>query len=268
MFSDSHMHTSFSADSKAEPQEMVEAAIARGMRSICFTDHHDIDFVSDAYLLDAERYMEKMTSLAQQYRGRIDIRIGVEVGMQPHLHDEVLKFVESRPFDFVIGSLHMVGGLDPYYRDTIPFSDEELYARYFEETLACVRNIEGVQALGHLDYAVRYGYEKEKSYHLETHREVIDAILEELIKRDIALEVNTAGFKAGLPFPNPHPDIIRRYISLGGELVTLGADAHRPEHVGYAYDRIGELLRDCGVKRIAEFTGKKPEFVPVDNEMS
>ena len=80
----------------------------------------------------------------------------------------------------------------------------------------------------HLDYIVRYGRSIE-SYSYSTFSDLIDEILRELIDRGKGLELNMAGYKYGLGFGHPHPDILKRYRELGGEIVTVGSDGHRPE---------------------------------------
>ena len=93
--------------------------------------------------------------------------------------------------------------------------------------------------LGHLDYVVRYGIEQEKEYSYRKFADEIDEILKILIKRGKGLEINMAGLKYGLPFAHPHPDILKRYRELGGEIITVGSDAHRPEHIAYEFAKIG-----------------------------
>ena len=80
-----------------------------------------------------------------------------------------------------------------------------------------------------------------------------------LISHQIALEVNTAGLRM-LGFTNPHPDVIRRYREMGGELITVGSDGHVPEYLGYGFDRLPELLSDCGFDSYTVFRKGKPEF--------
>ena len=110
-----------------------------------------------------------------------------------------------------------------------------------------------------LDYAVRYGKEKDRYYSYERFSQEIDAILQYLISHQIALEVNTAGLRM-LGFTNPHPDVIRRYREMGGELITVGSDGHVPEYLGYGFDRLPELLSDCGFDSYTVFRKGKPEF--------
>ena len=76
--------------------------------------------------------------------------------------------------------------------------------------------------------------------------DILDAVLKTLIEKQIGLECNTAGFKYGLGHPNPTEEILRRYRELGGELLTLGSDAHQPKHLAYDFARAGELLKTCG----------------------
>ena len=84
-----------------------------------------------------------------------------------------------------------------------------------------------------------------------------------MIHKGIALEVNSGGLKYGLGFPNPHPDILRRYRQLGGEMVTVGSDAHRPEQVGYGFDTLPGLLWEAGFGYVTLFREGKPEFVKI-----
>ena len=111
---------------------------------------------------------------------------------------------------------------------------------------------------------MRYGYEKDRFYSYEKFRDVLDEILSCLISRDIALEVNTAGFRKGLGFPNPHPDILWRYRDLGGEKVTIGSDAHMPQHVGADFKAAAELLQALGFRYLTLFHGKEESRIPLD----
>lgn len=263
MINDWHVHTRFSTDSKADPDAVIRKAISQGLDKICITDHYDMDYPGGGFIFDPEEYWKPMEQLREKYAGKIDVRIGVEMGLKPELsHGErVYRFLNKYPFDYAIGSVHLVDGKDPYDRDQIDLSDEELYQRYFEMVLENVRKPRGYQALGHLDYVVRYGYSKAEHYSYERYEDVIDSILMEIINRGIALEINTAGLRYGLGFTNPHPDIIRRYHNLGGELITVGSDAHRPEDVGYGFDQVKDLLLNIGIHYITEYRQKKPVMV-------
>jgi len=164
----------------------------------------------------------------------------------------------------VIGSVHLVNGSDPYFGELFrELGDEEGYRETWRQTVQNVRQIGDFDVLGHLDYVVRYGIEQEKEYSYRKFADEIDEILKILIERGKGLEVNTAGLKYGLPFAHPHPDILKRYRELGGEIITVGSDAHRPEHIAYEFAKIAEILQECGFRYYAEYRNRHPEFYPI-----
>lgn len=265
--SDCHMHTEFSTDSDAPVRDMLEEAVRRGMDGVCVTDHLDLDFPEDeglgpdAFQLDLDRYFRTLTSLREEYRGRLDVRIGVELGLQEHLGKAYRDIAREHPFDFIIGSLHLVRGTDPYNREIFrEHTDAEVYREAFLETAQCLDAVEDFDALGHLDYVVRYGARKEEAYSYQRFADEIDGILKRLIASGKGLEMNMGGIRCGLGFPNPHPDVLKRYRELGGEIVTVGADAHRPEHIALAFREGADILRECGFRYYAEYIGRKPVF--------
>ena len=264
---DAHMHTRFSEDSDASVHSMLDAAVNKGMQAVCITDHLDKDFPetpdfpAGAFMFDLDEYFSRLTQLKTEYQKKLEVRIGVEIGLQPHLGEYYKELTEKYPFDFVIGSIHLIHGQDPYYRGFFEGrSDEEAYHEAFEVTVENLKKIDSFDSLGHLDYVVRYGAHQAEEYSYRKYAEEIDEILKHLISHGKGLEMNMAGMKYGLGFPNPHPDVIRRYKELGGEIVTIGADAHRPEHVAFDFDKAGEILISCGFSYYAEFKGRKPIF--------
>ena len=110
---------------------------------------------------------------------------------------------------------------------------------------------------------VRYHPEKNRYSDYREHLEIIDEILKLLIRLGKGIELNTAGYKYGLGHPNPGEDILKRYRALGGEIITTGSDAHKPEHMAYCFDRLGSLLKSCGFSHYTVFRNRKPEFIPL-----
>lgn len=264
---DYHMHTSISTDGEAEPAEMVKAAIGKGMQTVCITDHLDVEypFYEDmgehAFCFNVDSYFQELEELREQFRGQIEIRIGVELGLQPHLAEECRRVTEKYPFDFVIGSVHMVRHTDPYYGEIFQDqSDADAYRETFQETIDILNKITSFDVLGHLDYIVRYGKHKEKEYSYEAFAPYLDEILNKIIQNGKGIELNTAGWKYGLGFCHPHPAVIKRYRELGGEIITVGADSHRPEQVAYHFPEASRVLEECGFRYYAEYQGRKPIF--------
>ena len=81
------MHCCFSGDSSSSPESMAEASIKKGLTGICFTDHLDYDYPKEPglFLLDLSLYEKKIHALQKEYKGRLDILYGIELGLQPHL---------------------------------------------------------------------------------------------------------------------------------------------------------------------------------------
>ena len=262
MLWDTHMHCRFSGDSETEPEDMVKAAIQKGLSGICFTDHQDFDYreTPGMFDLDCAAYQKAIGSLQEKYD--FPILWGIEIGLQPHTVSDNLAVTESYPFDFVIGSSHCVRCIDVYY-DTFfnGRNEDDAYREYFESILANIDSGADFDVYGHLDYIVRYGPNKNQFYSYEKYCDVIDEILRRLIAHGKGIELNTAGFKYGLGHPNPTEAILKRYLALGGEIVTLGADAHKPEHVAYDFAKVPQILKDAGFSYYTVFKKRKPEFI-------
>ena len=265
MRADVHMHCGFSNDSETRPEDMVESAIAKGLSVICFTDHYDKDNLDwgDEAIFDVESYFQKMIALQEEYRDRIDIRIGAEIGMQPYLAEYYQNFMAQHPFDFVIGSVHSVLERDVALDFFQKHSDPEGYKIYFEEMLQDVQKIKSYDVLGHLDYIVRYSNQGSKGFNLNDYMDIIEEILKQVIAHGKGIEMNMSGLKYGLGAPHPQPEIIKRYRELGGEIITVGADGHIPEHIAYDYHLADDILKSCGFKYYTEFKGRKPVFVKI-----
>ena len=262
---DIHTHTSFSTDSDTPMEDMIQAAVGLGLETLCFTEHMDKDYpVEGAFLLDTDPYMEKFLELKDKYEGKIRLLFGVELGLLPHLADWHASYVNQYPFDHIIGSEHNPKNRDPYYPSFFEGrTEQEAYTEYFEETMKNLEVFSDFDSLGHMDYVVRYGPNTNKEYSYKKYSRVIDPILEFIVDKGIALEVNAGGYKKGLGEPNPCKDIILRYKEIGGELVTIGSDAHSPEFLCYDFPRIEALLLDCGFKYHTVFIGRKPELYPL-----
>ena len=112
---DMHMHTWFSTDSEARPRDMADEAVRKGLKTICFTDHFDKDDLEwgEEGIFDVDAYFVEMQKLQEEYAGKLNIRIGIELGLRTYLKDYYEELTKKYPFDFVIGSVHNV----PYKKD-------------------------------------------------------------------------------------------------------------------------------------------------------
>lgn len=265
---DCHLHTQFSTDSEAPMKSMIEAAIEKGLRTVCFTEHLDYDYPPEdgkegppIFLVDMPAYQKTLFELRELYRGKIEVLFGIEIGMMPYLGERCEAFVRSWPFDFVIASSHLVEGRDPYNPSFFEgISEEEAYADYFRTIPANVKAFSAFHTYAHLDYVVRYGPHRNERYSYEKYREQLEPALRLLIESGKALEVNTGGYRYGLGQPNPHLDVLRAYRELGGELITIGSDAHAPADVAREFALLSELLPSLGFAHYAVYKNGAPEL--------
>ncbi len=265
---DFHTHTSFSTDSKASPESMIERAIALGLKTYCITDHMDYFFPEHndqgftEFVFDPDLYFETLTALRKKYRGKLDLRIGIELGLrdEPDVRNKNKKLcdalVNSYPFDFVIGSTHVIDHFDPYYRERWGGrSADDIVRIYFESVLYSVTHYDCFNTYGHLDYILRYVPEG-VTIDMTKYEYLTDAILTELIKRGKCLEVNTSRFARGGAL-NPSTTLLARYRELGGTSITIGSDAHKPERVGGKFEEIPAILKDLGFREYSVFRKRK-----------
>ncbi len=267
---DYHLHTSFSSDSKESMEAMIRRALDIGLTEICFTEHRDIDYPvpeddpSLTFDLDVKAYEEKVRAMQEKYAGLIKIRFGVECGLQPHIVEENKAFVASAPFDFVLGSQHICNHQDPYNAEYFEGrSDAECYREFFEEIYRNIKLFDDFDVAAHLDYVVRVGKQKDRDYIYEDHRELFREILSYLISHGKGIEINTAGIRYGLKEPNPCTAMVRDYKELGGEILTIGSDAHKAADMATHYQKVSSILEECGFRYITLFENRKPTFVPL-----
>lgn len=267
IIADMHTHSHFSGDCKATMDEMVSEAIKKGLKYYAITEHHDIEFPECGidFELNTESYIRHITSYKEKMPKDFELLIGMEYGMQPHLVGILDEMTERYPFDFIIGSNHLAAnGKDPYQADYYDgLTRNQGYMLYFEAILASVTHFDSFDTLGHMDYVNRYWRKDDiKIYNYSEFADIIDAILRTLIRKDKALEVNTMGNKHKLNGPNPSYEVLSRYFELGGELLTIGSDAHTPGNIGYYFDETEAKLREIGFKSYTVFKKRQPIQIP------
>ena len=263
---DCHMHSSFSADSDTPMEVMIHRAVETGLQGITFTEHLDPDYPVTPdnldFSLDIPAYKEKLAELSDMYKDKIQVRFGIELGLQMHLGEYFDSLLSQTPFDFVIGSSHLVHGYDPYYPEFFEGRKEFLwYMEYFESIRENISAYDGFAVYGHIDYVVRYGSNKNREYSYGRYKDILDEILKKLISMGKGIELNTGGYHYGLGEPNPCTAVIRRYRELGGEIITIGADAHTPDKIACAFDKAASVLEACGFRYYTIFKDRKPEFI-------
>ncbi len=253
---DYHVHTTVSFDGKATALEMATAARDRGIRELCFTDHMDYTPEMDM-VFDLDAYAAAYDHL--EVPGLL-IRRGVEYGLTPDNREQLALDLQKRPFDFVLGSVHLVDGVDvymaPYWADKTP---QEAVDRFLEETLKAVTVHTDYDVLGHLTFISKARANPTHALlRYEYHREIFDEILHQLVRHGKGMELNTSGIeRCGGPLPTL--DFFRRFKELGGEIVTVGSDAHDTRRAGqFTHEMVRELKEIFG--HVCTFENRQPIF--------
>lgn len=269
---DSHIHSEFSSDSSAPLDSIIQKAIQLGIPKICLTDHHDIDFPINPedgfdFQLDFDSYFAAINEIRHRYGDRIDVRSGVELGLMNTVAGKARDIADKykNELDFIIGSSHLVRGLDPYYPAYYEGRTEiEGIRDYFESILDNVTLIDDFDVYGHLDYVVRYCPSGEKIFRMSDYKEVFEQIFKKIIPKGKGIEINTGSLYKNMSYAHPHMDILKLYKDMGGEIITVGSDAHKPEYLCYDFETYArDALASLGYKYYCTFKNRKPEFNPL-----
>ena len=273
MFADYHVHTEFSDDSRYPMEDVIRDAVKMGMDEICITDHVDygvkVDWDCGQEIqyrkgdplanVDYPRYMEKIRALKEEYQGKITIRTGMEFGVQMHTIPEFEALFARYPFDFIILSIHQVEDKEFWTQDFQRGRTQKEYnERYYQEMLDVVKAYKNYSVLGHLDLIKRY--DEAGIYPFENVKPMIEDILKIVIADGKGIELNTSFHRYGLSDSMPSREILKLYRELGGEIITIGSDSHKPEHLGAYIDEGHEILKSLGYKQFCTFENMKPIF--------
>ena len=262
---DCHTHSHFSPDSHMSADEAIQAAINAGLGGITLTDHVDLDYPRHApHLFDYKERYNLVSALRGHYKGIIKIFLGIELGFQPQVRSESAEIVRSNDFDLVLNSTHVVDYVDVCNRPlNESWTQEQVYRRYLSAILESVSTFNDFDVVGHIGFITRYVSYADPSLRYVDYADLLDSILRTVIQKGKGIEVNTAGYAYGLNTPHPGYDVLARYKELGGEILTLGSDAHTPEQISDHFPMVIQKLRAIGFTAVTYFEKRKPVFVDI-----
>jgi len=265
MLPDYHLHSRASVDSRMEMDVACAEAIRLGLNELCFTEHVDlVPEDPDAGYFDPDTYFAEIRRCREQFAGLLTIRAGIEVGESHRVRALQGSLTGRYPFDFVIGSLHWVGSettMKPEYFDNK--TRRQAYETYFTELLALV-HAGDFDVLGHLDVPKRYEFPLHGSFDSAEFAEEIRAVLAACVSRGVGIELNTGSMRRTDGDPSPSPEVLGWYRELGGGILTLGSDAHRPQHIAHEFSRARDMIRAAGFTHLTTFERRQPMFVAID----
>lgn len=261
---DYHLHSNLSSGGRSSLFALCRRAAALGFSAIAFTENADFDPANGAPLFPADdSYRHQIQRAREEFGEKLAITMGLEVSFQRRCRPSIARFLAEQNLDFVIGSVHSVDGKDV---ETDEFfagrSEAQAYKIYFEELLEAVET--GLfDAIGHLDLVKLRGAALYGPFDPDKHRPLLEPLLAEIIKRNIALEINSAGLRGPARETLPGPQTLRLYRALGGDAVTIGSDAHDVEELGFGIEQAAAVLRAEGFKSANLYKSRKPHPVPL-----
>lgn len=258
---DLHNHSRFSFDSKTDMEDIIKSAIDNKLDYIAITDHLDLKSPDEDYsdILDISSYFKEIDRLKKIYNNDIDILSAVEIGLDENLSKTYEDIIDNWDYDFVLGSIHSIGGkdliMDNLYKK---YDTDDFYKLYYSHMQKMVEDNGVFDILGHLDYIDRYFPNKEEILPIENYFEYIEPIFKSLISRFKGIEINTASFRNNLDYYHPKISALQLYKSLGGEIITIGSDGHISEDIGFKiYDAI-RMLKGEGFNKVHIFKDRLP----------
>jgi len=269
MTADYHIHTGMCPHAEGDAREYVERAIGLGMSEMGFAEHlpflagwrplHDLTDDWAMGLDEVEDYVSQVQTLAREYAADLRILVGIEADYIEETLDETAAVLASYQFDYVIGSIHIVGDRfafdHPEMRDRLPeYGLERIYLESLE--LAERAAASGLfDIIGHLDHAKKLGPRPSDDAAVTA---AASAALRAVAAAGIALELNTAGLRKPVAEAYPAPGLLAEARALGIPL-TFGSDAHRPAEVGWAFDEAAVTAREAGYAATLRLAGGRPE---------
>ena len=256
---DSHLHTMNSFDAKGTLLDKANFAKGVGVERLCVTDHFEC------------QNPEKWTAVSKMKRDYeaqkamndtgVELYFGIELGsvnLRPDVAEEVIK---EGDFDMVIGSLHVLE--DCVSIGKIDYASKDIHS-YIDRYLKCLEDIVNYgdfDTLAHINMTVRYAAMQGVALSMEPYYDRLYKMFKTMVQREKALEINMSSVYSPLEAPLPTADVLKLYKEAGGELLTVGSDAHLVEHVGRGVEDAYNYAKEAGFDKITVYARRKPEFI-------
>lgn len=280
MLADYHVHCAYSDDSEELMETQILKGISLGLNEICFTDHVDYGFKRDwndprgmryrsenkpLNNVDYPNYFTELKRMGLKYSGLIDVKSGLEFGIQTSTVSKYkdLFSIYKNNLDFIILSIHQINGKEFANREfQCEYTQKEYYDKYYNELYQSMKLFKQYSVLGHLDLLCRY--DLDNPYPFENVEDIIAEILKLAIKDNKGLEINTSSWKFGMSDTLPSNNILKLYKDLGGEIITVGSDAHSSLYLGSHIKDALNIIKSIGFNSVCTFEKMVPTFHKID----
>lgn len=265
LFADMHTHSENSHDSICKTEDMCVSQLNKGTQIFAVTDHFDTaSFMNYDVFTPIKKACKTACELSEKYKGELLVLRGIEISEGFWYPEIYKKAICMEEYDVVIGSVHLVRYKDlTYAYSKIDFSSlsnqtiTEYIDAYFDDVLTLIKTTD-FDILAHLTCPLRYIKGKYKiDVDMLKYEKKTEKILGEIIKKGIALEVNTSSFDLLGTFM-PSVGILKKYYDMGGYLITLGSDAHTFDNASKNFDEAVKEIKKTGFKNIYYYKNRKP----------
>ncbi len=255
---DYHMHTPLCGHASGQPEEYASHALEMGLKEIGFSDHAPfivkplpgITMKMDELPL----YHKMIEDVRTQFKGRLEIRIGIEADFIPGYEAKTKAMLEAYPYDYVIGSVHFIkdwGFDNPEEREKWSEHDVNAVYRDYHELLRASAQTGFYNIIAHPDLVKKFGNRATVDMTVE-----IEKTAQIFKKSGVAVEINTSGRRKAVGEMYPALKDLKIYCRAGVPL-TFGSDAHKPEEVGCDFDKAVDLAKKAGYKEYVMFKERK-----------
>jgi histidinol-phosphatase (PHP family) len=268
MLIDYHLHNHFSPDSEADTADLLKAEQAHGVRHMCITNHAEtFDRKEEvAGFFDPEEADPRFGEIQKELEGvrprfpDMDIRFGVELQYQAEHMDALAKFVKRTPFDFILGSVHIIDGVlisggkhaGEAFR---PMKEQVAYTHYFEDVLKLVE-WGHFDHVAHFDICKKFGHLHYGPFRPEKYKTEIQRVLVAMKTKGIGIELNAGSLHKNCHELFPHPDILKWCIEIGIENYSFGSDAHELLRAGTYLPEVLAIAKEVGIAHISTYKGR------------
>jgi histidinol-phosphatase (PHP family) len=246
-----HRHQPYTLDLL---QPWADAARSKGVSHLCFTDH---DRYHAGVSLDAVHAL-------QDKNPDLNLRVGIELDNDPATSAAGRTWVEQNwdRLDFILGSVHYLTGKSAMFdsSDQRAQSEERPIEIIYQDYIGQVSHLidqGNIDCLSHLDLIKIHGLTPPPQS-----LELFLPLLDKIKKADLAMEINTAGWRKPVGEQYPRRDLISAAVQKGIP-ITLSSDAHSHVQISEGYPQLAELLRDLRIHEIAIYQNHRRTLLPI-----
>jgi histidinol-phosphatase (PHP family) len=258
---DYHVHTKASPDAKGNMEECVKEAVKRNVNEIGFSEHILLHHVNDYPYMPVQlmpTYVQNFLNFKE--KSEIPIKLGVEVDFIPKDIEEIRKFIQKYPFDYVIGAVHFIGNwaVDyfPQIHEYLKRDILQIYREYFTLVMElCKCGLFDV--LAHPDLVKVFGFKPKTDF-----SDILTETAEVMAKSNICAEINTRGLRRPCSEIYPSEQFLKILYSYDIPIV-FGSDAHEPKDVGRNLKEAISLAKKVGYTRTCVFDRRKRKSVEI-----